>query len=265
MDKMNGYALSRNFWDFAFENTGKIKATHVAIYFFAIEHCNRLGWKKNFGLPTSMVLEAITVKSYSVYKKAFDDLVEFGFFEIVQYSKNQYSSNIIALKENCKANCKALDKAFTKHIPKHSAKHCSSTVQSIDQSIVSIDKQLNNITIKQLNNRTSNQIFYDTQKLSLVLQSEDSWLESIARKYKCSITFATDKILDFIIHLEAQGEESKTLQDAKSHYDNWFRIQKDLKLKTKNNATNRKAGSPIPQDELLQAVAKAYGYTNTNT
>ena len=110
-----------------------------------------------------------------------------------------------------------------------------------------------------------NGISYEISKLSLVMQSQDSWLESIARKYKCSITFATDKILDFIIHLEAQGEESKTLQDAKSHYDNWFRIQKDLKLKTKNNATNRKAGSPIPQDELLQAVAKAYGYTNTNT
>jgi uncharacterized protein YdaU (DUF1376 family) len=110
-----------------------------------------------------------------------------------------------------------------------------------------------------------NGISYEISKLSLVMQSEDSWLESIARKYKCSITFATDKILDFIIHLEAQGEEAKTLQDAKSHYDNWFRIQKDLKLKTKNNATNRKAGSPIPQDELLQAVAKAYGYTNTNT
>jgi uncharacterized protein YdaU (DUF1376 family) len=110
-----------------------------------------------------------------------------------------------------------------------------------------------------------NGISYEISKLSLVLQSEDSWLESIARKYKCTFEFARNKILDFIIHLEAQGEESKTLQDAKSHYDNWFRIQKDLKLKTKNNATNRKAGSPIPQDELLQAVAKAYGYTNTNT
>lgn len=114
-------------------------------------------------------------------------------------------------------------------------------------------------------NKNLNGISYEISKLSYVMQSEDSWLESIARKYKCSITFATDKILDFIIHLEAQGEESKTLQDAKSHYDNWFRIQKDLKLKTKNNATNRKAGTPIPKHELLQAVAKAYGITNINT
>jgi hypothetical protein len=109
-----------------------------------------------------------------------------------------------------------------------------------------------------------NGISYEISKLSLVMQSEDSWLESIARKYKCSIIFATDKILDFIIHLEAQGEESKTLQEAKSHYDNWFRIQKDLKLKTKNNATNRKAGSPITNEELLAAVIKRHGNSNFN-
>jgi hypothetical protein len=96
------------------------------------------------------------------------------------------------------------------------------------------------------------------------MQSEDSWLESIARKYKCSITFATDKILDFIIHLEAQGDESKTLQDAKSHYDNWFRIQKDLKLKQKNG-TFRKAGQPITDDEILAAVTKKYGIVDLNT
>jgi predicted transcriptional regulator len=134
---LNQYELSRNFWDFAFENTGKIKPVHVAIYFFAMEHCNRLGWKKNFGLPTSMVLEAISVKSYSVYKKAFDDLIEFGFFEIIQYSRNQYSSNIIALKENYKANDKANLKALDKALIKHGTKQGESTVQSID----SINKQ----------------------------------------------------------------------------------------------------------------------------
>jgi hypothetical protein len=144
--------------------------------------------------------------------------------------------------------------------------------QAVAENVTGYKDECNDlkVNISKVNkvNKVSNEgngIFYDTQKLSLVLQSEDSWLESIARKYKCTFEFARNKILDFIIHLEAQGEESKTLQDAKSHYDNWFRIQKDLKIKTKNNATNRKAGSPIPQDELLQAVAKAYGYTNTNT
>lgn len=130
---MNSYELSRFFWDFAFENPSKIKPIHCAIYFFSIEHCNRLGWKKEFGLPTSLVIEAIGVKSYSVYKKAFDDLVKYNFFDVIQYSKNQYSSNIIALKENYKAPTKAPTKALDKAMQKHIQKQC--------KSIVSIDKQ----------------------------------------------------------------------------------------------------------------------------
>lgn len=138
LNSMTGYELSRRFWDFAFENPDKIKPTHAAIYFFAIEHCNRLGWKTKFGFPASMVIEAIGVKSYNAYKRSFDDLVEFGLFNVIEYSKNQYSSNIIsifAFTEKLKANPKALDKALIKH----GTKHCRSTVQSID----SIDKQVN--------------------------------------------------------------------------------------------------------------------------
>jgi hypothetical protein len=137
---MDGYSLSRGFWDFTFENPEKVKPTHIAIYFFAVEHCNRLGWKVKFRLPTTMVLDAIGIKSYSVYKKCFDDLTEWGFFKVLEYSKNQYSANIIALKENDKANYKALDKALIKHITKHTTKQDESTRQSID----SINKQITN-------------------------------------------------------------------------------------------------------------------------
>ena len=70
---MNSYKLSRKWFDFSFENPHKINPYHTAIYFFAIEHCNRLGWKKIFGFPTSMVLEAIGMKSYNSYKKYFDE------------------------------------------------------------------------------------------------------------------------------------------------------------------------------------------------
>lgn len=132
------YELSRDFWDFAFENKS-VKPTHVAIYFFAIEHCNRLGWKHSFGLPTSMVVEAIGVKSYSAYKKHFDELVTWEFFEVKEYSKNQFSSNVIALKKKAKATTKALDKALTKHTSKQ--------VQSTSQSNDSIDIPIYNIPI----------------------------------------------------------------------------------------------------------------------
>ena len=113
------YTLSRNWFNWSFENPELICPNHTALYFFCIEHCNRLGWKEKFGLPTSMAKEAIGIKSYNTYKKTLDDLVRFGFIEMIEVSKNQYSSNIIALSKKAKALDKALDKALTKHLIKH--------------------------------------------------------------------------------------------------------------------------------------------------
>ena len=57
LKELTGYDLSRAWFDFCFENPDKICPNHTALYFFAIEHCNRLGWKKKFGLPTTMAME----------------------------------------------------------------------------------------------------------------------------------------------------------------------------------------------------------------
>jgi hypothetical protein len=135
---MNSYELSRAFFDWSFENPNKITPNHIALYFFCVEHCNRLGWKDKFGLPTTMAKEAIGIRSYNTYKKTLDELVEFGFITMVEVSKNQYSSNIIALSKFNNAHNKALDKALIKHTSKQS--------ESTQQSISSIDKP---ITIKQ--------------------------------------------------------------------------------------------------------------------
>lgn len=112
---MNGYQLSRAWFDFCFEKTSKINSHHTALFFFAIEHCNRLGWKKEFGFPTSMAKDALGIGSYNTYVKTFNDLVEWGFFILVKKSKNQYSANIISLGSGLSKNNKALDKALILH------------------------------------------------------------------------------------------------------------------------------------------------------
>jgi hypothetical protein len=126
---MNGYELSRKWFDWSFENPDRIKPIHSAIYFFAIEHCNRLGWKEKFGLPSQMVMEAIGVKNWRTYSQGLNELIDFGFIKLLEKSSNQYSSNIIAIVNFTKADTKALDKALQKHGTKQG------------QSIVSIDKQ----------------------------------------------------------------------------------------------------------------------------
>jgi len=157
---MNSYQLSRNYFDWCFENPEKITPNHIAIYFFAVEHCNRLGWKNKFGLPSQMVMDAIGIKNWRTYIKAFNDLNEWGFFELIEKSKNQYSSNIIAIVKNTKASTKALDKAMQTHIQKQG------------QSIVSIDKPINNITT---NNKQAD---------ALMIEKFIFWFNDMKLKYK---------------------------------------------------------------------------------
>ena len=154
-EEISGYQLSHDWFDFCYENPELICPTHTAMYFFIIDHWNRMGWKVKFGLPMEMTKDALGIKNYKTYSRIFNDLVKWGFIIIVQKSTNQYSANIIALVKNTKASTKALTKASTKHMDSHLPKQ----VQSNCQGIVGIDKlrtiELNNQELK--NNTISNE------------------------------------------------------------------------------------------------------------
>lgn len=215
---MTIYELSRNFWDFAFENPSKIKPAHCAIYFFAIEHCNRLGWKREFGFPASMVIEAIGVKSYGLYKKTLDDLIEFGFIKIIQYSKNQYSSNIIALTSNIKAQSKALDKALSKHSLKHS------------QSIVSIDIQEETnipITNKQETNKQNFLLIFSEAEKPII----EKWI-NFRKEIKKPLTKSSIESLKQTIEKKGLNYLKQQIENSiKSGWQGLF----ELKQNNENN------------------------------
>ena len=132
---MSGYEFSRAWFDFSFNHPNKVKPVHTAIYFFAIERCNRLGWKENFGFPTDLAMEALGIKNYKTYIRALEDLVDWNFIQWIQKSKNQYTANVIALVKNTKAPPEALNKALHTAV----SEQCSKQVRSI----ASINKQLN--------------------------------------------------------------------------------------------------------------------------
>lgn len=142
---MNSYELSRTWFNWCFDNPDKSKPIHTAIYFFSIEHCNRLGWKEKFGFPSQMVMEALGIKNWRTYSKALNELVQFGFINMIEISKNQYSSNIIAIVKNTKAPTKALDKALHNHSTKQ-----GQSIVSIDKQITSNKEQDNNIDWSKL-------------------------------------------------------------------------------------------------------------------
>lgn len=143
---MNSYDLSRKWFDWTFENPERINPNHTALYFFIIEHCNRLGWKEKFGLPTTMAKEAIGIRSYNTYINTLNDLVEFGFVKLIEKSKNQYSSNIVALSNFNKAPDKALDKAMIKHDTKQRESTDSINKQETKEQI-NIYREFNHLKI----------------------------------------------------------------------------------------------------------------------
>lgn len=220
---MNGYELSRNWFDWCFENPEKISPNHSALYFFCIEHCNRLGWKEKFGLPTTMAKEAIGIRSYNTYIKTLNELVEFGFIKMIEKSKNQFSSNIIALSNFDKAVNKALDKALIKHKTKQR------------ESIDSIDKQEtikpeNKITIlhplqiyindnfefitkmkKQMTYENCESLVsqFDKNKIVDILQSMENW-NGITKKASVYLTALTWLKNDF-----SKGKTISTGQPSK--------------------------------------------------
>lgn len=117
---MNGYDLTRNWYNFKFENISKVKSVHSDLYFYTVDLWNRLGQKKEFGLPTSVTMESLGIGSYNTYKKTLQDLIDFGFLKLIKESKNQHQSKIVALSKIDKALDKALDKAHNKATDKAS-------------------------------------------------------------------------------------------------------------------------------------------------
>lgn len=138
---MNGYKLTRNWFDYKFENPSKVRAIHTDFYIYLVDQWNRLGKKDEFGLPTSYTMECLGIGSYNTYKKTLSDLVSFGFVKIVKDSKNQHISKIIALSKYDEASDKPNDKALDE-----------ATIKASDKATDTIIKQYNNLTIEQINN-----------------------------------------------------------------------------------------------------------------
>ena len=132
---MNGYNLLRDWYNFKFSNPSKTKAIHSDMYCYIIDLWNRLGQKDEFGLPTSVTMEALGIGSYNTYKKTIQDLIDFGFVILISESKNQHQSKIVALSKNDKATDEATDKALDKaHI-----KATDTIIKQVNKEQIKID------------------------------------------------------------------------------------------------------------------------------
>ena len=212
---MNGYKLTRNGFDYKFENPSKVRAIHTDFYIYLVDKWNRLGKKEEFGLPTSCTMECLGIGSYNTYKKTLSDLVNFGFVKIIKDSKNQHISKIIALSKYDEASDKPSDKALDE-----------ATIKAIDKPTDTIIKQYNNLTIQQIKHILS---FFDSLP-SDVLQEKLKELKLAKdddKPKKPRSVFTPPVISDVISYFEENGYTKQSAEKAFKYYSvaNW----KDVK------------------------------------
>ena len=140
-EKTSIYILIKDWFDWCKHNREKNNPTLTALYFWIVEKCNSLGWVNSFGLPTDEAMHILGIGSYNSYKKNLLLLQDIGFINIVKFSKNQYTSNIIVLSKfnkadakhltkQMKSKCKAPDKVNTKQIENNNTINTKKTINN---------------------------------------------------------------------------------------------------------------------------------------
>ena len=208
---MNGYKLTRNWFDYKFENPSKVRAIHTDFYIYLVDQWNRLGKKEEFGLPTSYTKECLGIGSYNTYKKTLSDLVNFGFVKIIKDSKNQHISKIIALSKYDEASDKPSDKALDE-----------ATIKAIDKPTDTIIKQYNNLTIQQINKILT---YFNSIPISDIDLKIDEIIkeEKEDKPKKPRSVFTPPVISDVISYFEENGYTKQSAEKAFKYYSvaNW--------------------------------------------
>ena len=237
--EFTGYKLTRTWFDFKFENPGKIKASHTELYFYIIDLWNRLGQKEKFGLPTAVTMECLGIGSYNTYKRNLNDLIDFGFIQLIQESKNQHQSKVIALSKFDKATDKALDKAH---------------IKATDEATDDIDKQYNN---EQKNNNiinNNNETFQNLNFSEILKNESQEWIESVAMQQKISIELIQQKIDEFVLFLKTTEKNHKSKKEFISHFINW--LPKNLKSDGREQQSTGSGTKTAYRFDLNQAISE---------
>lgn len=94
-------------------------------------------------------------------------------------------------------------------------------------------------------------IYFCIDELFEILSADEYWIEISAKSHQCNIDEIQIAIPKFLLHLQSSGTEIKSIQDAKSHFNNWLR--KIRQLESKSNPDDNKIGR-ISRNEINEFI-----------
>lgn len=225
--KINTYKISRDWFDWCFDNPDKVKPAHTTIYFFALDQNNRFGWKEKFGLPTLHAMEGTGIKSKNTYYKAFHELVDWGFIKVVTKAKNQNAANIITIP--------AVSKFKSAEVQQEDSGGTALDLANIQQedSGGNIDKQVNQQTKNKKQENEENSRAFDFLNKNYPERFETDF----SMKYEKLIENKKKFVEDFndTVELEKRTFDSALFGRLGKYARNWIENQNKYSKKPHNN------------------------------
>jgi hypothetical protein len=216
---MNGYQLTRQWFEWRFNNPGKLSSAHAELYFYIVDRWNYFGQKPEFGLPRLHTMEVLSIGSRNTYKKLFGDLIEHGFIKLIRESCNQYHhASIIALSKFEQAPAIPLD---------------TPTEQAVEQAPDPIGKPIN-LGTKELNKKGFD--FSGYEKLSDLMQKWVKYKKSIGNSYKSQSSLdIVAKKLNELSGGDIQKAEAIVEQSIANQWQGLFELRQTLNVNRGNS------------------------------
>lgn len=112
-------------------------------------------------------------------------------------------------------------------------------------------EKVSSTSTSKKNLEVQKKIYFCIDELFEILSADDYWVEISAKSHQCNIDEIQIAIPKFLLHLQSSGTEIKSIQDAKSHFNNWLR--KIRQLESKSNPDDNKIGR-ISRNEINEFI-----------
>lgn len=154
---MSGYELSRQWFDFLFENPDLTNVSQTALYMWLIELNNRKGFSEKFVFNSDEACSYTGIKDRKTVWSALNKLSEYGFVTIVKKATNQNQVTTISIINNKVKSKGCLDKAI--RLSNNCTSEGLADKQQVNSNCTSeglADTLAIGLSLKQLNNETTN-------------------------------------------------------------------------------------------------------------
>ncbi len=113
-------------------------------------------------------------------------------------------------------------------------------------------EKVSSTSTSKKNLEVQKKIYFCIDELFEILSADDYWVEISAKSHQCNIDEIQIAIPKFLLHLQSSGTEIKSIQDAKSHFNNWLR--KIRQLEPKSHTDSDKKIGRLSQNEISDFI-----------